>query len=122
MNSFESDREFVISLTLDIIMDLSVPWTPSLKGKHCPTSILYRSVYDAYPNSISHKPWAKKTLESELEKRPEAREALWESILMLWRLSLTMRKAPSTTNWLNLVSAWLVCIHWLVITAKTDEV
>jgi hypothetical protein len=111
MNNFESDREFIINLAFDIIMNLSTPWTPLLNGKPCPTSVLYQQVHDASPNSISHTAWAEKTLATELKKTPEARDALWESILMLWRLRLTMNKASENTNWHNLVSAWLVCIR-----------
>ena len=107
-------------------MDISAPWTPLLDGNVFATSHLYQSVQDASPNSISDKPWAKKTLQTELAKTPAAQEALWESILMLWRLNLTLRETSKNTDWrtgwCNLVSAWLVCIYPLVIAAETNDV
>lgn len=123
---FKSDRQFFIDLALDIIMDVSTPWTPLLDGNVCAVSHLYQLAQDDSPNSISDTPWAKKTLKAELAKTPVAQEALWESIVALWRLNLTMQKTSENTgwrtDWCNLVSAWLVCIHRLMIAAETNDV
>jgi hypothetical protein len=106
-------------------MDLSTPWTPSLDGNVCAASHLYQLVQNDFPNSINNTPWAERTLKEELAKTPAAQQALWESILALWRLNLTLKKTSENadwcTDWCNLVSAWLVCIHRLVIAAEIDD-
>lgn len=101
-------------------MEFSTPWNPSLKGRTCAFCILYDKVKDARPNSVHHPAWAKKTLHAELDKRPEARDAMWEGIQALWRLSLTEESGVINLNWRNLVSAWLVCIHWLATVTEPD--
>jgi hypothetical protein len=74
----------------------------------------------ARPNSISNPAWAEKNLGPELDKTPEAREALFDSILALWRLSVVGSKCSEDVNWQKLVSAWLVCVHHPTIVAEID--
>ena len=80
-------------------MDLSTPWVPSLKGEECALCDSYQALAEARPNSITHTPWAEKTLRAELIKTPEARSALWESVLALWRLDVTGAVSNGDVNW-----------------------
>jgi hypothetical protein len=119
---FESDRKFFITLNFDI-MAYSSPWTPELNKTKCAPCASYdESVREAVPNSIQHPAWAKRKLSAELGKTPEARDALWESILMLWRLNMITERSHKDLNWQKLVSAWLVCVHRLLIATETDDV
>ena len=92
-------------------MDFSTPWTPSLGGEVCAPCDSYERVKKSAPNSIAHRPWARKTLQEQLSATPEAENALWEGIKALWQLNLTSKESKSKLNWQNLVSAWLVCIY-----------
>lgn len=91
-------------------MDISTPWTPSYEGKPCKPCAWYASVVEEniHPNCIQHADWAQKNLEPQLGKRPLARDALWEGILALWRLSLQEGDGRKEESWRVLVFAWLV--------------
>lgn len=103
-------------------MDYSSPWTPELDRIKCKPCALYGSVGNAIPNSIQHPAWAKSKLNAELDKMPEARYALWESILMLWRLSKIAEDSREDLNWQKLVSAWLVCDRRLSIATEIYDI
>ena len=89
-------------------MDLSVSWTPSLKGKDCPTSILYQSVYNAYPNSISHTPSA---------SSPYCQAAIWQEVaiytigkastLLSSYLLASWHTKSSNISWILMSPWWL---------------
>jgi hypothetical protein len=118
---FESDQKIFITLNFNI-MTYSSPWTPELNRTKCEPCALYGPVSKAIPNSIQHPAWAKRKLDAELDKTPEARVALWESILMLWRLSRIAEDSREDLNWQKLVSAWLVCVHRLSIATEICDI
>ena len=103
---------------------LSTPWVPTLHKHTCGSYTPYDEVVDenAEPNPIEHAQWARRNLESELEKAPDGADALWEVVLALWRLKLFEETGGPDETWQKLVSAWLVRSFRLTIVTETDHV
>ena len=89
---------------------LKTPWTPVLDGWRCVRYAPYDDSVEegAIPNVCDNPGWDLDSLESEFAKTPQGKDALWEGILALWRLNLTVGEGTNNENWQNLVSAWLV--------------
>jgi hypothetical protein len=98
---------------LTMEMDLSPAWRPSRRGL-APFPALREAEGDGLvPNEIHHMPWAKRTLEEELSQSPNDRDAVWQSVLFLWRLEYLASDWETSGEgfrrlWQQYVSEWLV--------------
>jgi hypothetical protein len=96
-------------------MDVSPPWFPSERVNVLPAFAQLNDVIgDALiPDNIDCEPWAMRSLEGQLSQAPDGRDALWASILALWRLG-SLEKIMSEMDedakqlWRLHVLAWLV--------------
>lgn len=93
-------------------MDSSTPWVPSWNGDRLTPFDALREVQEdgLVPTPAKHRAWSEMTLERELSRIPEGREAIWNSVLELWRLKYVgyHAKDESASLWQQLTSAWLV--------------
>jgi hypothetical protein len=90
--------------------DFSVLWTPSYRDRTCAKYGPYEDEVEegTQPKFRVEPTWARKALADELAKTPAAAEALWESILALWRLKELEDPGSNRLEWRLLVAAWLV--------------
>jgi hypothetical protein len=95
-----------------IAMNVPTPWVPSWNGDPLST---FKELQDVLEDKLVPIPtrdgaWAKQTLKPALLKIPaNGREAVWESVLALWRLDYaTPRDDGSKSLWQQFTSAWLV--------------
>jgi hypothetical protein len=100
-------------LTPTTYMDLVTPWRPSGRGMEVFPELVEVEKEGLVPNQMHHKPWARRTLERDLSQSPNGRDAIWESILFLWRLEyLTSEwknaKGGFRKHWQQYASEWLV--------------
>ena len=89
---------------------LITPWTPVLDEQKCAPYAAYDAIVEeeAIPNAIDNPGWDLESLEPEFAKMPNAKDALWEGVLALWRLNLVAEGGTHDETWRKLVSAWLV--------------
>jgi hypothetical protein len=99
-------------------IDLSSSWSPSEHGNPLPAfrQLTVLVEQDLKPDSTHHGPWAMGTLVEELSQVPAGRDALWASILGLWRLKYLehiVEEEPEDVKqcWRSHVSAWVVRAH-----------
>jgi hypothetical protein len=87
----------------------STPWTPSLRGNHLVPCTLLAALGRPDPSSADDSRWTRKALLPELAKVPvEAREAVLESVIAIWRLKKTEEEGPDDPVWEDHLEAWLV--------------
>ena len=96
-----------------VSLNLSIPWVPSSNGEVLRPFDRLTEVVESKctPIPSADKPWLRKTHEEVLSKFPNAAEALWETVLALWRLKITAPDEdsdPDDVLWESHVSAWLV--------------
>ena len=92
----------------------SVPWTPWLDGHVlAPLESIANLVdYNSLPDFRYNHSWSLKVVHPLLNKAPEvAREALWESVVAIWRLSEVDDTAHGDSNWADYLEAWLVSVN-----------
>jgi len=93
-------------------MDLSVPWVPTTNGNVLRPLARYDEVVDSAcaPVPRQDRPWVKTTYSDIFSKHPQAGEALWESVLALWRLKVVVPEEADVDDdlWAEHVLAWLV--------------
>ena len=103
-------------------MNLSSPWTPTLNGIILPSLGRYQVVVDedAKPYSRTAPGWDEKSIKTLIANIPQAGDALWETVLALWRLKLVEPSEDEMEEdelWRNWVMAWLVSfaisLSWL---------
>jgi hypothetical protein len=96
-------------------MDFSKPWTVSLRGNHLVPCDLVKHLIEKNAQPPFWEPaqeaWSRDFLASELAKRPIATEALWESVLALWRLKVVEDVGTDDAIWVDHVEAWMVCVR-----------
>ena len=98
-------------------MDFSAPWIPSANGNALPMFERLRQVLenDAKPSPRTDKAWLPSSLSGTIAKAPEAKGAILDCVLSLWRLK---EAAPSEGEeeedevWRDHVSAWLVSVGY----------
>jgi hypothetical protein len=83
--SYRESLSFHVTTTR---MDLSASGPPSERNSGLP---FFRELAEVVkealvPNQKDHKEWARRTLEVQLSQASECRDALWASVLGLWRL------------------------------------
>ena len=98
-----------------VSLNLSIPWVPSSNGEVLHPFDRLTEVIESKctPIPSADKPWLRKAHEEVLSKFPNAAEALWETVLALWRLKITAPDEdsdPDDVLWESHVSAWLVSV------------
>ena len=95
----------------------ATPWHPKLNGNDLGICSLIQDLeeYGIVPNPHvkSEASWSAKGLRKELEKAPEAMEALQESAHALWRLKEAMEDGQYDDDWKSHVTAWLVRLQYI---------
>jgi hypothetical protein len=91
-------------------MAFNTPWRTTFGGVALPSYPVYDYLVreDASPTPEKYPTWARTNLTGELGRVIEAREALWETVLALWRLSRDEEEGPKGDIWPKYVSAWMV--------------
>jgi hypothetical protein len=115
------DQQFFVSSMSSI---LTTPWTPVLDERKCTPFAAYYDIAEegAMPNVVDNPGWSLESLESELAKTPDGKDALWEGILALWRLNLVAEGGTHNKSWRKLVSAWLVRTCWSIVAMGADGI
>ena len=101
------------SCFLFIAMDLSASWVPTSNGNVLsPFTRLTEVVEGACtPHPRSDKPWLKSSFSDIFAKFPHAQEAVWGTVLSLWRLKTVapdIGESADDALWEEHVVAWLV--------------
>ena len=94
-------------------MDLSATWVPTAQGNVLSPLARFTEVVESACTPLPRvdKPWMKTSFSDIFSKFPQAREALWESVLSLWRLKIVAPDKEESVDdalWEEYVSAWLV--------------
>lgn len=90
-------------------VSFDIPWVPSFEGKILPP---YRN-YEVFvatkkrPDQKSDKQWTRATILSLTQSEPDAEDAIYESVLALWRLS-RLADENLESIWQEYARAWLV--------------
>jgi hypothetical protein len=94
-------------------LDLSPAWIPC--DKDLSSFALLQEVLEdkLMPNPVDDKPWARETLDGELSQASEGQEALWQSVLWLWRIDYLVPELKGADAglrmlWQRYTSRWLV--------------
>jgi hypothetical protein len=91
------------------------PWIPVYEKKAIPLFKPYSDLVDEdeKPSFRNEPSWSRRGLEEELGEVPEASDALWESVLALWRLKVVQEDGSDSVIYQKHVSAWLVGrLYW----------
>ena len=87
-------------------------WTPELRGCCLVPCKLISSLVtnDRVPEvtNVKDAPWMVKLILPELDRAPNIREELINSIIGIWHLRVFEMKRPLDTNWQDHLEAWLV--------------
>jgi hypothetical protein len=94
-------------------MNLSTAWRPSGRASEAFPALQAVGKVGLVPIQMHHGSWAGRTLEQDLAQSPAGRDAIWQSILFLWRLEYLVsdwERAYSGFRrlWQHYVSEWLV--------------
>jgi hypothetical protein len=94
-------------------MDLSTAWRPSGRALEAFPALQAVEKECLVPNQMHHGSWAKRTLEQDLAQSPTGRDAIWQSVLFLWRLEFLVSDWEGADGgfrrlWQQYVSEWLV--------------
>ena len=95
---------------LSLVMDTLAGWVPSLRGNVLHQSTL-ASPFNARSPSLddpSEKEWSRPFVTAQLEEYPDAKDAIYEAVLALWRLKMSERSSADRAEWSALTEAWLV--------------
>ena len=89
-------------------VDLSTPWVPTLDGNQLAPFAKYEELVqdEEMPSAKKSPEWSIKAHKQILEKVPEVKEALWETVLGVYRLQMLEEEADEL--WINYLQAWLV--------------
>ena len=89
-----------------------ISWTPELRGRrHEPCDLISSLVTnDRVPEvtDVKDAPWTVKSISPKLDRAPDIREELIDSIISIWRLRVVETRRPFDTNWQDHLEAWLV--------------
>ena len=98
-------------------MDYSTPWTPSLNGNTLNACALLKDLTENDERPLfrrtEEKTWTAGAVAPELERAGEARDAILESVLVIWRLNMTQEHGDEDQDWQNHLTAWLVRLDHL---------
>lgn len=92
--------------------DLSASWDPAHHYSEWPKYAAFDSCVNSknIPTLVKDPDWAEENIASTLDKVPEARGAIWQSVLAVWYLQ-QIYEIGKTKLWTRYVIAWLVRIH-----------
>lgn len=92
-------------------MDLSSSWSPKDELDH------FQELFEIEENTLAPGPatdpsWMRVTVKKALANVPDGFEAIWQSVLAIWRLKTLEVKlegdSPIQILWMQHLSAWLV--------------
>jgi hypothetical protein len=94
-------------------MSFDTHWIPALDGNDLAPCTLFDDVVaeDAKPNSREdrHRDWSLKELGRVLDRHPASRDAVWETVLAIWRLREEETAGVLDEVWKMHLTAWMVC-------------
>ena len=104
-------------------VDLTTPWTPTSHNHNTPL-VDCAFIEDLIDNDTKPSTrverdweWARFTLQQELDKSPQTKDAVWECVVALWRLRQVEPIAFRDLMWQGHTLSWLV----RVISASSIE-
>ena len=84
-------------------MDFSTPWSPTLNGNQLsPCALIADLVRNKERPSIrwaEEEPWSVGAIAGELREVGAARDAIHESVLMIWRLWIRTEEGKTDDEW-----------------------
>lgn len=91
---------------------LTIPWTPSLKGRVLGPCKLIQDFVDSAASppfwETAHTMWSSRVLKKEIKCSPEVWEAIWECVVSIWRLKRVEEEGSNDLVWCDHIEAWLV--------------
>jgi hypothetical protein len=90
-------------------VDLSTPWVAALNGNNLAPfpALVQLAEDDERPSALRDPGWSKKSVTALTAKISDKKEALWDSILSLYRLKM-LEESEAGKMWEDYVCAWFV--------------
>jgi len=101
-------------------IDLATPWVAALNGNNLAPYARLEALAAAKdaPNGSTHPSWSWATNSPVLKSVPAGKEALWESVVALYRLQKL--EEDDSDLWRDYVCAWLVCDETSLLNKRVD--
>ena len=105
------------SLSLIIMTSFETNWKPALEGNHLPPCVLIAELVEddikPDPRNVLERPWSVAGLREFVDYVPEAKWAIVESVLAIWRLKQREEDGGQVESidadvWQDHLEAWLV--------------